>query len=359
MIILGSKKLEQLKLHWSPRMRDSGEESVNLLTIFGRCFAARYAVPIKRLEIHNLYTRFHGDAMQNVIDHSAQTEITVINSMGSSDPMTVFLDNAWKVARKGPVPMNLKMLRTDSVDKEGATMLSRFQGLERLYFVGKKRGRGSSSKPNTAAATPTTPSTVTPGVTSGLGTPTVTEHQCRSSASDYLAAIQVNHRTIRHLLLSDRWQVNDDAFFKLCQSCPNLEQLGFCCLVPPLESMRQVVAMVPKLWAIRLLLPQGPDSADKIDTMDSDVHMFAIATEFWRPEYKNIKYLGLGDNHVYKLGGVYFPPKGKANSPEGQDNSMNARRSGPVRNVELVSRESVNHIEIWGMDTTEFDPSFS
>lgn len=357
MILLGSKKLEQLKLHWSPRMRESGEESVNLLAIFGRCLAARYAVPIKRLAIYNLYTRFHGEGVYKVIDYTVQTEATIINSMDSSDPMTVFTDQPWQVAHKPSVPVNLKILRTDNTDKEGATILGRFQGLDRLYLVAKKRGRGISSKPNTAAGTPTTPSTATPGVASANGTPTVSEHQSRNTASEYLAAIQKNHSSIRHLLLSDRWQLSFDTFYKLCQSCPNLEQLGFCFLAPPLESMRQAIAMVPKLWALRLLLPQDADAADKIDNLDSDMHMFAIATEFWRPEYKNLKYLGIGDNHIYKLGGVYFPPKAKDDTPDCLENGMLARRSGPVRKVELVSRESVNHIEIWGLDTMEFDPS--
>jgi hypothetical protein len=95
-----------------------------------------------------------------------------------------------------------------------------------------------------------------------------------------------------------------------------------------------------------------------MDSMDPEMHVFAIATEFWRPEYKNLKYFGLGDDMVFKLGGVYFPPKGKEVIPEGQENSMKAKRTGPIRKVELVSRESVKHVAIWGMDTTEFDPEF-
>jgi hypothetical protein len=37
---------------------------------------------------------------------------------------------------------------------------------------------------------------------------------------------------------------------------------------------------------------------------------------------------------------------------------MNAKRAGPIRRVEIVSRESVSWIEIWGMDSTEFAPEF-
>ncbi|CAO2651772.1 Nn.00g000550.m01.CDS01 [Neocucurbitaria sp. VM-36] len=363
LLLVGSKKLANLKLHWNPRMRGSGEESVNLMSIFSRCVAARHTLSLKRMAIYNLYTRFAGHDMGDMTDPASLSEVTVLNSMGSSDPMTVFVDDGWRVSDKHPVPSNLKMMRTDNIDKEGAIMLGKFKGLERLYIVSNRSAKGAS-KPSSTAATPTTPSsTTTPGMTNGTitanGTPTITEHQCRSIGGEYLAVLETNHRTMRHLLLSDRWQLSDNALFKICQSCPNLEQLGFSCLVPPLESLRQVIAMVPKLWALRMLVRPNSDFAEKMDSMEGDdMHTFAIATEFWRPEYRNLRYVGFGDRLVFKLGGVWFPPKGKDKVPVGQENSMNAKRAGPIRRVERVSRESVSHIEIWGMDSMEFDPTF-
>jgi hypothetical protein len=88
------------------------------------------------------------------------------------------------------------------------------------------------------------------------------------------------------------------------------------------------------------------------------MHAFAIATELWRPEYKNVKYFGMGERLVYKLGRVIYPQKGGPEIPKGQENSINAKRAGPVRHVERVSRESVKWIEIWGMDSTEFEVDF-
>jgi hypothetical protein len=95
--------------------------------------------------------------MLNVIDPDTQQEITVFNSMGSSDPMTVFLDDGWRLNNDRPVPPNLKMFRTDHIDKETPAMLARFTGLERLYLV-SRRGR-EASKSSSSAATPTTPAT--------------------------------------------------------------------------------------------------------------------------------------------------------------------------------------------------------
>jgi hypothetical protein len=362
LILLGAKKLENLKLHWSPRMRDAGEESVNLMTVFGRCIAAKSSLPIKRLEVWNLYTRYMGDGFENVMDQDCQEEITVFNSMGSSDPMTVFLDDAWRVNNTKPIPPNLKMFRTDHTDKEQAVIFGKFTGLERLYMV-SRRGK-EHSKSNSSAATPTTSATSTPGMangtTSAFTTPTLNENQCRSVGSEYLAVIQSKHRTMRHLLLSDHWVISDTALFKLCQSCPDLEQLGFRCAVPPLESLRQIIQLVPKLWAIRMLARPGSEFAEMIASMDPEMHAFVMATEFWRPEYRNLKYIGIGDKYAYKLGGVSFPAK-NANAtpvPEGQENSMNAKRAGPIRRVELVDRKHLDNIEIWGMDSMEFDPKF-
>lgn len=39
-------------------------------------------------------------------------------------------------------------------------------------------------------------------------------------------------------------------------------------------------------------------------------------------------------------------------------NSMNARRNGPIRRMTRVEWEDVRHVEIWGLDTVEFDPTF-
>jgi len=361
LLILGSKKLETLKLHWSPRMRAAGEESVNLMSIFGRCVAAKYSIPIKRMAIYNLYTRFSTNEFMTVINHESSVEMTVINSMGVGHPMTVFNDESWRIHGMPPVPPNLKMIRTDHFDREGAQILGKIPGMERIYIVARRSKE--STKSDSTGNTPTTPSITTPGTSAGttanaVGTPiAMTEKQCRNLGSEYIAAIQSSHHGMRHLLLSELWVLSDEVLLGLAKSLPELEQFGFACAVPSLDFLRQVMTYMPKLQAVRLLLHPGYQSCYKFDITEPEMHLFAIATEFWRPQYKHIKYLGLGDDLVFKLGGVYFPSK-KESTVNGNENSMNAKRAGPVRKVELVSRESVKHIEIWGLDTTEFDPEF-
>lgn len=377
LLLLTSKKLENLKLHFNPRMREAGEESVQLSTYFGRCSAAGYVIPLKRFALYNLYCRNQDEGFERATDPERIEEVTLINSFGSSDPMTIFLDNTWRLNPNPPIPANLKMLRTDSVELEQANMLAKFQGMERFYIVSKP----NTSKSTSAAQTPTSPSSnTTPNTnanTNGhVSTPCAapSEHECKSIAGDYLATIQSNHRTMRHLLLSDRWILSDDALFKLCQTLPRLEQLGFSCSVPPLESLRQILSHTPNLWAIRVLATPGSAFQSRIDEMDVEMHRFAIATEMWRPQYRKVKYIGMG-NRAFKLGGVVWPkqrggmargaaegelpaqPPGTPTTPYGKT-SLHELRNGPMRRLELVDPKSLNWIEIWGMDSMEFEAKF-
>ncbi|KAF2014883.1 hypothetical protein BU24DRAFT_349084 [Aaosphaeria arxii CBS 175.79] len=353
LLLVRATKLENLKMHWSPRMRESGEESVNLINYFGRCIAAKQNLPVKRMALYNMYARHSGGDFDHATDPAALEEVTMINCMGSSDPMTVFLDDTWRLNGPNEVPPNLKMMKGDFVDSQHVAMLGKFHGLRALYLISKRK----SSKPSSIAPTPTTPSMTSPG-TSATSTP-ITEHQCKSLAGDYLAVIQSNHRNIRHLLLPDNWQLSEDTLFKLCQNCPDLEQLAFSCGVPPLESLRQIIGLCKNLTALRLLVRPGSELAEKLDSMDAEMHQFAFATELWHPEYMSLKYVGLGDRLFYRLGPVVYPPKSmNGNIPPGQENSMNAKRYGPMRMMHRIEWEDIKHVEIFGMDTTEFDPSF-
>ncbi|KAH8724142.1 hypothetical protein GQ44DRAFT_290204 [Phaeosphaeriaceae sp. PMI808] len=356
-LILAATKLERLKLHWSPRMREIGEESINLMNLFGRCVLAKQSLPIKKLAIYNLYTRFIGSDLDNIIEVQHLREVSIFNSIGSSDPMTVFLDDAWRINSTRPIPPNLKMIRTDHVDFGQVLDLTKFTGLERLYIVSnlnKEQSKISSaaiSPTQTSATTPPTPAT-------GPNAAATAERHC-AMGSDCLAAIQSNHRTIRHLLLSPHWQISDTALHQLCTACPDLEQLGFYCGIPPLASLRKIFALTPRLFALRMLYVPGSALAETMSSTDTEMHVFAIATEFWRPEYRAVRYIGIGDTLIFQLGGVVFPPRDAPRIAPGMENSLNAKRAGPLRRVKLVDRESVKGIEIWGMDSLEFSPGFA
>lgn len=333
LLLATSKELEDLKLHWSPRMRNIGEESVSMMTYFGRCLTARYTIQLKRLALFNLYTRNSGD-FNSCVGHEGLREITLINCVGSGDPMTVFLDETWRMNQPSDIPKKLKMMRSDTLDRAYVSMLARFEGLERIYLVNAKRN--SRSKSNSVVATPATPSP-----SSSSSSTNCLQQEAVSLASDYLAAIQSHHRTIRHLLLSDQWILNCDVVRQLLQNCPKLKQLGVAIAIPELSSIREIMPFAPHLFALRILVRPGSELWEEIESMDDEMHAFVISQELWKPEYKNLKWLGMADL-VFELGTVVSMGKKRA-KPDGEPR--------PMRIVKQVPREMVKDIEIWSMDS--------
>ena len=320
-------------------MRDIGEESVNMMTYFGRCLTARHTIQLKRLALFNLYTRNSGD-FDSCVGHEGLREVTLINCVGSGDPMTVFLDETWRMNQPSNIPKKLKMMRSDMLDRSHVSMLTRFEGLERIYLVNTKRN--SRSKSNSVVATPATPSP-----SSSSSSTNCLQQEAVSLASDYLAAIQSHHRTMRHLLLSDQWILNCDVVLQLLQNCPKLEQLGVAIGVPELSSIRDIIPFAPHLFALRILVRPSSELWEKIESMDDEMHAFVISQELWKPEYKNLKWLGMADL-VFELGTVVSMGK-KRVKPDGEPRLM--------RIVKQVPREMVKDIEIWSMDSLDMRTS--
>lgn len=363
LLLLTAKKLENLKLHWNPRMRETGEASVSLHSLFGRCMAAKHQIPIKRFAMYNLYARNDDEGFDQIMDAAKIEEMTFINSIGNRDPMTVFLDDTWKMNATRPVPHNLKMMRVDVTDKEHVRMLYLIRGLERLYLINDCTWKGTSSMAPTptSPSNPITPSAPTSNTTNGgiataapsaTNSPQITDHQCRSIAGDYLAVISSNHSTMRHLLLSDRWSLSNTAIQRICQACPDLEQLGVACDGPPHEVMRIIVGTCSKIYALRIMFRFGTELAEHFEGLvDDEMQKYMLASELWRPEYMKLRYLSVGQ-YIFKLGSSVMPRK-TIQAPNGE-----MRKVGPLRSLELVDRKAVDHVEIWGMDSSVFEAKF-
>ena len=54
-LLLNSKKLEDVRLQFSPRMRQEAESSLSLDTYFGRCLRANYKLPLRHFAMQNFY----------------------------------------------------------------------------------------------------------------------------------------------------------------------------------------------------------------------------------------------------------------------------------------------------------------
>ncbi len=342
LLLLGSKKLEDLKLHWSPRMKEAQEPSIKLNTFFGRVLSSNYTMPLRSISLQNLYMHNDGSC-DNVIDTATVREITLINSvMGEGDEAAnVFMDPRCQTGRRPKHNMaELRMLRIDKVSKQQCEFLGSFTGLERLYLIGaqkrtKNQSRSASPMISSAALLLNSPASSTsssPSVSDTLGL-----------KDDYLENIAKNHgSTLRHLLLLPQWRLSADNIALLIRSCPHLEQLGLGVDFVDFRALRLLIPFLPKLKALRLL--ENPDDrsfGEKVREHDDGTHENQIGSESLNGEWSVLRYMEIA-SLLFEIG------KLRIQEPAGESGKQKHRRD-----VKRRCPETVRDIDIWRMDTLE------
>lgn len=264
-----SKKLRDLRLHWSPRMRIAQEPSVSLHDYFRKSIAAKQPLPIKKMSFSNLYA-FHTEEFNIAFDPTTVEDVTFLSGADSSNLVNTFVDSSWPTV----VPhrkLKIKSIRMDAVSKRNSEFLGNFNGLEKLYFVNMTSDSSdylNSPRPGMGPASSalTPPVSENPGAVNGTAgnSPSATASPASQTnlqlniRDSYIANITTNHgASLRHLLLSSRWPLSTTMIARLVHSCPNLEQLALATEFSSMESLGLLVPFLRKLVALRLLIPAG------------------------------------------------------------------------------------------------------
>ncbi|KAK8430632.1 hypothetical protein IWX49DRAFT_526777, partial [Phyllosticta citricarpa] len=298
LMLMHAKDLEALTMHFSPRMRDEGEESTNLNTYFGRCVAAKATLHLKKFALVNLYTRADSLDMESIISVETLEHMVFINCQ-TDEAMTVFVDDTWRLFTPKHVPKNLKSMRGDSIDRTSLSMLGRMKKIETLITVStRRRQHNPTASPRTPEINPPTGSTTAPSPRVG--------RENAALAADYLASITRDvGGTLRHLLLSDQWLLTTSSLASLLRACPNLEQLGVAMEDKNPGAVRGSLHHVPKLFALRLLM-QGPSNVPGMDALDAAAGVLGeriLSLELRRKEWDGVRWLGIADT-VFECGGL-------------------------------------------------------
>ena len=343
LLLLGSKKLEELTLHWSPRMKEAREPSVNLGSYFGRCLSSGYKIPLKSVALKNLFTHNDGSC-DSIINIATIKEITLINSIegdGDGDEAAnVFIDHRWRIGLPNPTVPGLKMFRADKVSKAQCDFLGSFTGLERLYFIGahkqtRNQSNIASRRNSNAAPLPCSPASSTPS------SPSASETQ--GLKDDYLQTIVKNHgSTLRHLLFLPQWRLTADNIALLIRCCPNLEQLGLGVEFVDFRNLRLLIPFLPKLKVLRLLdNPDDRSFGDKIREVDDGSHEREIGRQTTDSEWSVMKYIDIA-GLLFEVGKV---------KPQGPVGEHGKQKYGRV--VLRRPTEALEHVEIWRMDSLD------
>ena len=258
-----SKKLRDLKLHWSPRMRIAQEPSVSLHDYFRKCTSAKQPLPVKKLSFQNMYA-FHSEDFNIAFDPTTVEDVTFLSG-DSTSLVNTFVENSWPTVpphRK----LKIKSIRMDAVSKRNSEFLGNFKGLERLYFVNVTSDHSdylNSARPGAGPSVLTPPTSEHANGTAGNSPATTASPASQlnialSVRDSYLANVTMNHgASLRHLLLSSKWPLSTNMIARLVHSCPNLEQLSLATDFASTDSLDMLVPFLRKLVALRLLVPAG------------------------------------------------------------------------------------------------------
>lgn len=333
-------------MHWSPRMREAHEPSINLATYFGKCAAAQYQLQLQSLAIKNLYTHHdHQGRCELFVPHRLE-EITFLNSTGGigDDGATVFMDTDWRKPNTAE-PIELKMLRMDKVSRQQCEFLTNIDNLERLYLISPHKGASHDCKVQSDAATtfPRSPpsSTCSPG--------SFDNDEIVALKEDYLEAIVKHHgRTLKHLLLLPQWRLTDDDIALIVRQCPNLEQMGLGVEFTNFKHLRLLLPFLSNLTVFRLL--GNPDDATFVNQMrDLDkfgLHEDKIGEETVNNEWSRLRYMELGaDDMIFEVGNRILIEEVNGEATFGK----------PVyrRAVKKTPWKAIHDIDIWKMDSME------
>ncbi|KAJ5782722.1 hypothetical protein N7457_004496 [Penicillium paradoxum] len=264
-----SRKLRELSLHWSPRMRDAQEPSVSLHEYFRKLISSKQPLTVKKMSFQNLYA-FHTEDFNLSFDPTTVEDVTFLTGVEGSNLVNTFVESSWPTVPPH-AKLRIKSVRMDALSKRNSEFIGNFNGLERLYFVNvtadssdsinsPRSGGGSASTALTPpvsehqmAGAPITTAVNSPITSASPASQLIATTSLRDV---YLSHITTNHgATLRHLLLPSKWPLSSGMVARLVHSCPNLEQVALATEFSCLESLGLLIPFLRKLKALRLLIP--------------------------------------------------------------------------------------------------------
>jgi len=355
-----SRKLKELKLHWSPRMREAHEPSVILTDPFRKAIAAQRPLKLKSISFQNLFAQQTEEFVQ-AIDVANVENVTLLNCAGEDDDSgggeaLSFFDQSWKPPKD---VSKVKSLRHDRINTIAGETLGRMRGLEKLYMVNARPGRqttngyaGGPSPISNSSGGPSPIEQQTPSTSnSSSHNPSTQFSGGENTLRDlYLENLMSNHgHSLKHLLLPSRWPLTSERFAHLVRACPNLTQLGMALEFDSLEAVRLLLPFLKKLYAVRAMVPTVRDakvrekSLAEIVEVDDAIHEEKMGDVLAGEAYSRLRWVGMGWK-VWEVGGTYEVERV---SEHGE------RVKGKRRRVRRVGPELCQHIEIWGMDSPD------
>ncbi|ETN42292.1 uncharacterized protein HMPREF1541_04233 [Cyphellophora europaea CBS 101466] len=353
-MIFEAQDLEELQLHFSPRMRDAGEPSVQLSHIVRRNIMADRKMKLKRVGVYNLYGKPETELLLRACDVSLVEEFTSINCFGKDEDetgalQTNFTDQAWVEGPYELFPL-MKMWRVDQLHRGHAKSFLHRKGLERIYLLNARHGQPPDYE------SPTGPDSSTDGsATDSSRTSTPISGSMRSSSLKdlYLDTIcKAAGDTLKHLIFPFKWSMSAAMIAKLIRSCPSLTQLSACIECNDVKVWKLLMPFLKQLRALRVKMVSEPGCSDtppNLPWQNSDDLTEELSKLLANGGYDTLRYIGIGDMVWEAVGWEEKIEKVPICDNGEQFKEESVRR----RKVNKVSREHVKDVAIWKYDTLD------
>lgn len=368
-LLYTARKLEHLKLHFSPRMRREREPSISLEAFFGRVKTSDYRMALKSLAIQNLYAGNHGN-YTDMYKPECIEEITLIDSSGGADN-----DASMSFVSHMPIKLpnlaNVRMLRGNKASAMHAKAVQGMLKTMRYYYLITGRPlkdiplspqvigpQGSISQVGSPENFDTPSMGSTPKSTSQAADATATSGRRSSSmaasdksvrgeaavanlCSSYIDTICLEQRQhMRNLLLFPQWKLSSDHLTRLVRYCPNLEELGLSVEPPTMDVINYLAPHLPKLTTLRIL--SAPDFADMGDNLPAVTEWYElrVGAAAWNKKNATLRWVGVGDLTFEVL--------------KGQDREVDVDGVKQMaRSVRRVPLSRVRQLDVWARDVLE------
>ena len=364
-LIAHSPNLIDLRLHFAPRIRRMAEPSLNMETFFGQAYKTGKKLKLKHAGGQNWFGRNSLDA-PNVVHMAGCESMAFLDFFGGvqGGEANVYVDETWK-----NLPPDFKLyyrtMRFNEFEPQHIGMVKNSTGLEKVYIVGDRLGAPSMSSTSnvhppyfradadyitpedspSSVSVPASTATASTKSTNSAHSTNDSRSSDRSAAAAaslgplFLEAFSTNHgSTLQHFLLPPCWLLTALDLTNLIRSCPHLTQLGLALADDQFETLRLLLPFLPKLYALRILDPDGTRAMSTMSDSEVAAH---IGRDTYIHNATTMRWIGdLG--RVFKIGGDY-----EALCEDGSGRTEMRKR------VKCVPKEEVAHVEIWRLDTLD------
>ncbi|KPI35507.1 uncharacterized protein AB675_10918 [Cyphellophora attinorum] len=375
-LIYEAQQLEDLQVHFSPRMREAGEPSVQLTHLMRKNIMNERKLVLKRLGVYNFFGKPEAELTTKAANIATVEEFTSINSFGkdegdTNDLASTFVDHGWTEGDAILMP-NLKVWRVDQLHRGHLKSLRTKRGLKSIYLLNARHGQSypspynmSSTSGSTSDITMDSTQTSTNSFSSSSGLTrspsTRSAPTLRGGLQDlYLDTIcKFSGSSLQHLIFPHKWTINAAMVAKLIRACPNLTQLSACIECSDVEFTTILLPFLRRLTAVRVSIsPTTRPDCNMMTPEERDRHLdtedFTMLLREWLSGegYDQLRWVGMGER-VWEAGGWEEVEVLSGSEMTGEGQASRNPETVMKRRVRRAQLEEVKDLEIWRMDSLD------